>query len=103
LFLFHREASGAEGAHPVLAMCAWQARRLLLVREMRDKGMRHAQDIAAETKLPPFAVEKMLGTIDHFPLARIKKGLSLLSDFDTELKQGGRDPLVALDLFIWKF
>lgn len=103
LFLFHREASGAEGAHPILAMCAWQARRLLLVREMRDKGMRHAQDIAAETKLPPFAVEKMLGTIDRFPLARIKKGLAMLSDFDTAFKQGGMDPYVALDLFVWKF
>ena len=103
LVLFHREASGTEGAHPLLAMCAWQARRLLQVREAFDKGIRRAPDIASATKLQPFAVQKMLGTIDHFPLPRIKNGLAMLSDFDTAFKQGAMDPLVALDLFIWKF
>lgn len=101
--LFHREASGPEGAHPILSMCAWQMRRLLLVRDAFDRGMRRAQDIAAQTKLPPFAVQKMLGTINNFPLARIKRGLAMLSDFDTELKTGGMDPHVALNLFVWKF
>ena len=103
LLLFHREASGPEGAHPILAMCAWQARRLLLVREAFDRGIQRVPDVAAETKLPPFAVQKMFGTIGALPLARIKRGLAMLSDFDTELKTGGMDPHVALDLFVWKF
>lgn len=103
LLLFHREASGPEGAYPILSMCAWQARRLIQVRELFDTGVRRAGDIATHSKLPPFAVQKMLGTINNFPLSRIKKGLVLLSDFDTQLKTGGMDPLVALDLFIWKF
>lgn len=103
LLLLRREAAGAGGPHSILAMCAWQARRLLLVREALDKGRERAADIAADTKLPPFAVQKMLGTINNFPLARIKKGLVMLSDFDTEFKRGGMDPSVALDLFIWKF
>lgn len=103
LLLFHREAAGSEGAYPLLSMCAWQTRRLLLVREMFDRGVRQVPEIVRETKLPPFAVQKMLGTIHNFSLQRIKKGLSLLSQFDTELKVGGMDPLVALDLFIWKF
>ncbi|MDO8565780.1 MAG: DNA polymerase III subunit delta [Candidatus Moranbacteria bacterium] len=103
LLLFHREVSGVGGAYPLLSMCAWQARRLLRVREIFDRGVRRAGDIASETKLPPFVVQKMLGTINNFPLSRIKRGLSLLSEFDTQLKTGGMDPLVALDLFIWKF
>lgn len=103
LLLFHREASGPEGAYPILSMCAWQARRLLLVREVLDKGMQRIPDIASQTKLAPFAIQKMLGTINNFSLARIKKGLAMLSDFDTELKRGGMDPHVALDLFVWKF
>jgi DNA polymerase III delta subunit len=103
LLLFHREAVGSEGAYPLLSMCAWQARRLLLVREMFDHGIRRTGDIAAQTKLPPFAVQKMLGTINNFSLQRIKNGLSLLSQFDAQLKVGTMDPLVALDLFIWKF
>lgn len=103
LLLFHREAAGSEGAYPLLSMCAWQVRRLLQVRELFDRGVQRAPEIARETKLPPFAVQKMLGTINNFSPRRIKNGLSLLSQFDTELKVGTMDPLVALDLFIWKF
>ncbi|MFZ2187241.1 MAG: DNA polymerase III subunit delta [Candidatus Moraniibacteriota bacterium] len=103
LFLFHREASGPEGAYPLLSMCAWQVRRLLQVREVFDTGTLRAADIAARTKLPPFVVQKMLGTISNFSTTRIKQGLVMLADLDTTLKQGGMDPHVALDLFIWKF
>ena len=101
--LFHREASQRDGAYPVLAMCAWQARRLMLVREAFDQGMERVSDIATYTKLPPFSIQKMTGSINHFPLTRIKRGLSMLSDFDTECKRGGMDPHVALNLFVWKF
>lgn len=103
LVLLDRETEGGEGAYPVLAMCAWQVRRMLLVREAYDQGMRHARDIALATKLAPFVVQKALGTIDGFPLARLKAGLALLSDSDTKLKTGAMDPQVALSLFIWKF
>ncbi|MEK7084152.1 MAG: DNA polymerase III subunit delta, partial [Patescibacteria group bacterium] len=101
--LFHREASGPEGAHPILAMCAWQMRRLLVVREAVDKGIERASDIAAQTKLPPFAVQSMLGAVRNLPMTRIKKGFLMLSDFDTKIKTGTMDPAVALDLFVWKF
>lgn len=103
LFLLRREADSLENTLKTLAMCAWQARRMILVREMFDKGMRSASDIAARTKLQLFAVQKMFGVINNFPLSRIKRGLAMLSDFDTEFKRGGMDPRVALDLFIWKF
>jgi DNA polymerase-3 subunit delta len=103
LLLFHREVSGSEGVHPILAMCAWQVRRLLIVRELFDRGMKQPSDIAREAKLPPFVVQKMLGSINNFSTIRIKQGLSLLSQFDTQLKTGGMDPHVALDLFVWKF
>jgi len=103
IILFHREASGPEGAHPILAMCAWQVRRLLQVREMFDKGILRSADIATQTKIHPFVVQKMLGTINNFSMTRIKQGMVMLSEFDTALKQGGMDAHVALDLFIWKF
>lgn len=103
LVLFHQEASGKEGAYPVLSMCAWQARRLLLVREVFDQGVERVSDIATRTALAPFVIQKMMGTIKSFPLTRIKQGLSMLSDFDTKCKRGDMDPSVALDLFIWKF
>lgn len=90
-------------AYQILSMCAWQVRRLLLIREAFDQGVRNPRDIASRTKLPPFTVQKALPTIQHFSLARMKKGLGLLSEIDTALKQGKANPLVSLDLFVWKF
>lgn len=103
LLLFRQETKKSDGVFPVLSMCAWQVRRLLLVRDAWDHGIRRASDITAATKLPPFTVQKALATIEHFPLPRLKQGLALLSDIDTNLKQGKADPEVSLDLFVWKF
>jgi DNA polymerase-3 subunit delta len=103
LLLLRREADSLENTLKTLAMCAWQTRRLLIVREAFDRGIQGVQAIATQTKLPSFVVQKMFGAIKNFPLSRIKRGLSMLSDFDTELKRGGMDPSVALDLFVWKF
>lgn len=103
LFLFHFEAMKPEGAYPLLSMCAWQMRRMLIIKEAFESGMRRAGDIARVTKLQPFAVEKMLPLLSSLSLPRIKEGLVTLSQFDTELKQGRMDPYVALDLFIYRF
>ncbi|MDD2766893.1 MAG: DNA polymerase III subunit delta [Candidatus Moranbacteria bacterium] len=103
LVLFRQELVGSEGVYPLLGLCAWQVRRFLLVRELYDRGMSQPALIATQIKVPPFVVQKILGVVKHFPMTRIKKGLMLLSDFDTALKQGTLDPLVALDLFVWKF
>lgn len=103
ILLFRKEADKSEGVYPVLSMCAWQVRRLLLVRDACDRGIRRPADIVAATKLPPFTVQKAVAVIDRFPLPRLKKGLALLSDIDTALKQGKADPETSLDLFVWKF
>lgn len=103
LFLFRKESDKGEGVYPVLSMCAWQVRRLLLVRDAYDRGIRRAADIAVATKLPPFTVQKAVAVIERFPLTRLKNGLALLSDIDTALKQGKADPETSLDLFVWKF
>lgn len=103
LLLLRREADSLENTLKTLAMCAWQVRRMAVVREAFDKGAHNVSSIVSQTKLPPFSVQKIFRTIQNFPLSRIKRGLAMLSEFDTELKQGKRDPLVALDLFIWRF
>ncbi len=103
LLLFRKETKKMDQAYQILSMCAWQVRRLLLIREAFDQGVRNPRDIASRTKLPPFTVQKALPTIQHFSLARMKKGLGLLSEIDTALKQGKANPLVSLDLFVWKF
>jgi len=103
LALFRSESVKNGSVYPLLALSAWQIRRLLCIREAYDSGVRLSSDIARQTKLPPFTVDKALRTLSVFPLSRLKKGLSLLSDIDTALKQGKADPEVSLDLFVWKF
>jgi DNA polymerase III delta subunit len=103
LLLFRKETKKTDQVYQVLSMCAWQVRRLLLIREAFDQGIRTPGEIASYTKLPPFTVQKALPAIQRFSLARMKKGLGLLSEIDTALKQGKADPLVSLDLFVWKF
>lgn len=103
LSLLSREADKSEGVYPVLGMCAWQVRRMLLVRDVFDRGVRRPGDIASATKLAPFVVQKALASVNEFPLVRLKAGLTLLSEFDTRMKTGAMTPQAALDLFVWKF
>ena len=101
--LFRRETAKPDGVFLALSMCAWQVRRMLLVREAVDTGRKNVADIATYTQLPPFVVQKMLGITRYFSSARIIGGLALLSQFDSAFKQGKMDPYIALDLFVWKF
>lgn len=103
LLLFRTEMEKGDGVYPVLSMCAWQVRRLITIREAYDQGIRRPSDIASTTKLPPFTVQKVMATIEHLSLVRLKKSLALLSDIDTALKQGKADPEASLDIFVWKF
>lgn len=103
LLLFREEAAKADGVYGILALCAWQVRKLLAIREVTDNGLSQAGEIARSLKLPPFAVERALRSIRDFPQPRLKKGLIFLSDLDVQMKQGEIAPEVALDLFVWKF
>lgn len=103
LFLLRQESDKPEGMFPVWGMCAWQVRQLIKVREQYDRGVRQVGAVASQAKLSPYVVQKLLSVIVVFPMERLKRGIALLSDSDTRMKTGGLDPLVALDLFVWKF
>lgn len=103
LLLFHKQASSKDGIYSLFGMCAGQVRRMLLIREMIEQGIRRESEIASHTKIHPFVVKRVLHIIEHFSLERIKRGIKLLSDLDSDVKQGKKDPLIALDFFLWKF
>ncbi len=106
LVTFAQEQAGddrSDAVYGLLSMCAWQVRRLIQIREAYDQGNRESGSIARVTKLPPFAVQNALRSIDRLPLDRLIAGLSLLADMDAALKIGELDPGVALDTFVWKF
>lgn len=103
LRLLASEASRPEGIFPVLSMCAWYIRTMLLVREAYEGGIRRANEVAVKTKLSPFVVRKALPRIGDFPLPRLKQGLTLLAELDTALKSSSLETETALDLFVWRF
>ena len=106
LTLFTLEQSGEtkhEAVYGLLSMCAWQLRRLIQIREVYDQGIRDSAGIARATKLPPFAVQNTLRSINNLSLPRLIAGLTLLADMDAQMKVGALDPGVALDTFVFKF
>ena len=106
LAVFAQEQAGdapGDAVYGLLSMCAWQVRRLIEIREAYDQGNRDSGSIARVTKLPPFAVQNALRSIDRLPLPRLIAGLSLLADMDAAMKVGELDPGIALDTFVWKF
>jgi len=102
LLLFRKETAKTEGVYKVLSLCAWQVRNLLIVKELFDQKLT-APDIATRAKINFFVVQKMIPVLRSLSMIRIKRGLALLSESDTSIKQGTLDPLVALDMFVWKF
>ncbi len=103
IFLFHKKGVDKENIYPIFGICAGQVRRMLLIRELIDKGVYQSAYISTQTKIHPFAVQKIQNIIKNFSLERLKKGLALLSDLDIAIKKGEKDPLIALDVFLWKF
>ncbi|OGI22107.1 MAG: DNA polymerase III subunit delta [Candidatus Moranbacteria bacterium RIFCSPHIGHO2_01_FULL_55_24] len=100
LLLFRNAAENKEGVLPLLALCAWQLRQFMMVREASDSGLRESGQIAKQTGISPFVAGKALRVTGEFPLARTRRGLRMLAEADQEIKRGDTDSLLALDLFI---
>lgn len=100
--LFRNAQSTKESALPLLGLCAWQLRQLLLVREAYDQGNRQPQAIAQSAGVAPFVAGRLLRIVGGFPRQRSEQGLRLLAEYDADIKQGAMAPDMALDLFLWK-
>lgn len=102
--LLLREARIESGGVPKLfGLLAWQLRELLKIRGEYDAGNTRSADIAKSTGMHPFVAGKLISRIKDFPLSRLRKGFFLLSELDSDMKQGRADPELALTLFVQKF
>jgi DNA polymerase-3 subunit delta len=81
------------------SMIVYQARNLLQVKSLQDKGLGQFE-IVKRTKLHPFVVQKSFQQIKNFSLASLKKLFQKLSDSDLSIKTGRTDPKLALDLLL---
>lgn len=102
--LLLRESRIESGGVPKLfGLLAWQLRELLKIRGEYDAGNTRSADIAKSTGMHPFVAGKLIGRIQGFPLGRLRKGFFMLSELDSDMKQGRIEPELALTLFIQKF
>lgn len=93
-----------EGEFYVLSMLAYQFRTLFLIRSGQERGLT-ISDIAQQSGLHPYAVEKSASTARKFPIAWWRDGLTRIMATDFAIKQGkvkARTALIMLVLSLVK-
>jgi DNA polymerase III delta subunit len=96
LFLWKKDAL------PILGLCAWQIRQLILLREVYDQGVRQSEAMAREVSISPYVVSKLAPLLPAFPLTRLAQAHALILEYDRDIKQGLVEQGTAIDLFVWK-
>ena len=96
LFLWKKDAL------PILGLCAWQIRQLILLREAYDRGVRQSGALAVEAGISPYVASKLERLLPVFPLSRLKRAHALILEYDRDIKQGLVEQGTAIDLFVWK-
>lgn len=96
LFLWKKDAL------PILGLCAWQIRQIIVLREAFDRGMRQSRDLAEATGISPYVVGKLLPVLPSFPQSRLKKAHAQILTYDQDIKLGLVDQAVAVDLLVWQ-
>lgn len=100
--LFRNLLLWKKDALPILGLCAWQIRQIIVLREAFDTGMRQARDLSQATSISPYVVGKLLPVLPSFPLSRLKKAHAQILTYDHDIKLGLVDQLVAIDLLVWQ-
>jgi DNA polymerase III subunit delta len=93
-----------EGEPPlrILSSVAQQVRALAQVKDLASRGARSDQ-IASQTGLHPYVVNKTLPLVRNFSLAQIEAAHRACLAVDTALKRSRLAPDLALDLLIAEF
>jgi len=85
----------------IIALLARQFRIVLQARELGGRGASRAQ-IAAQLKIPSFAVQRALDQGRRYSQREIGALLAELADLDHAIKSGRMDKTLGLELFLMK-
>ena len=94
----------SDGAVPIvlIATIISQMRRLLLVKELAQQGMRSGQ-VASTLGMPPFLADKCLRQVGNFSVAQLESSYRQLMATEAALKRSKMTPDIALDLLVVNF
>ena len=102
LNILHDLLSDGEAAIGLISIIISQTRRLILVKELAQKGMRSGQ-IASTLGMPPFLADKCLRQVGNFSAAQLETAYRQLMTTDASLKRSRMEPEMALDLLVVNF
>jgi DNA polymerase-3 subunit delta len=102
LTMLHELLAQGESPLGIVAITATQTRAMLKVKSLGERGMRPFQ-IAQQTGLNPFVVEKSLPLARRFTFEELEATHRRLLDVDTALKRSRMTPEMALDLLVMEF
>ena len=90
-----------EGTNEIymLTMFVYQFRNLLKVKSLLNSGM-SSSEIASETRMHPFVVQKSIEQCGKFEMDDLKKIYKKLFDADLAIKTGKINPRLVLDLLV---
>ncbi len=97
--LLNEQIDGGANEIYMLTMFVYQFRNLLKVKSLLNKGM-SSSEIASETKMHPFVVQKSIEQCGKFEMDNLKKIYQKLSDADLAIKTGKMNSRLVLDLLV---
>jgi len=102
LNILHDLLSDGATAIGLIGIIIIQTRRLLLVKELAQKGMRSGQ-IASTLGMAPFLADKCLRQVSNFSAVQLETAYRQLMATDAALKRSKIAPEMALDLLVVNF
>ena len=102
LNILHDLLSDGAGPTALIATIIPQMRRLLLVKELAQQGMRSGQ-IASTLGIAPFIADKCLRQVGNFSTAQLEATYRQLMATDAALKRSKMTAEMALDLLVVNF
>jgi len=99
LRLLHEHISQGENENYLLSMFVYQLRTLIKLKDLVEKGTPF-YNLAKQSGLHPYVVQKSSNQIRNFSLDQLKKIYRRLLEIDSGIKTGRIDGLTALDVFV---
>lgn len=100
LGLLHEQIQKGEEIYYIFSMYNYQLRNLLKIGDCYWNGNTNPYNIANETGLNPYVVQKSLPQLKNTTPEKLKRCYKHLRDIDISVKTGKQNQLAALDIFI---
>jgi len=97
----HKLMASRENELYVLSMIVYQFRNILVIKDLLERNIPE-REIARESKLHPFVVQKTIPLAKKYSMITLKKIYQDLLDYDLKIKSGKIEPKAAISMLIFE-